>query len=168
MTFKNNKNGLKVLNWWRSACNDWCYNRFEDGKFGDQKYLDDWTDRFESIHELQNIGGGVAPWNVQQYDLQNSNFSIIFYHFHDFKFIEKNKVDLGDYKLKTSVINKVYNPYIKHLDQITSTLKMIDRVNDYNGVLKQKPFNWNRFIRYINRKRKNKYNIFNKNKLMEI
>ena len=67
----------------------------EDGKFGDQRYLDDWLDRFNSVVELQNLGGGVAPWNVQQYDITSKRgpvvckekqsgdeFSLIFYHFH--------------------------------------------------------------------------------------
>lgn len=70
MYFDNSENGQMVLNWWRERCLEWCYNRHEDGKFGDQKYLDDWLTRFKGVHSLQHLGGGLAPWNVQQFDFQ--------------------------------------------------------------------------------------------------
>jgi len=166
MTFKNDINGRKVLEWWRNSCNDWCYARFEDGKFGDQKYLDDWTSRFDGVHELQNLGGGVAPWNVQQYDLLDDEFRLIFYHFHNFKFLENARVELGGYKLKKSVIDKLYKPYIRHLDELTERLKKYDDKNDYNGIVKKGSLDWKDVFRYIRRKIKGSYNIFDKHKLM--
>ena len=166
MTFKNDINGRKVLEWWRNSCNDWCYARFEDGKFGDQKYLDDWTSRFDGVHELQNLGGGVAPWNVQQYDLLDDEFRLIFYHFHNFKFLENARVELGGYKLKKSVIDKLYKPYIRHLDELTERLKKYDDKNDYNGIVKKSSLDWKDVFRYIRRKIKGSYNIFDKHKLM--
>ena len=75
--FRNNQQGRKVLTWWRKACLEWCYNRFEDGRFGDQKYLDDWPERFEGVHVLQHLGGGVAPWNMQQYRFEQQGKEII-------------------------------------------------------------------------------------------
>jgi len=168
MTFKNDINGMKVLEWWRSACNDWCFARFEDGKFGDQKYLDDWMSRFDGVHELQNLGGGVAPWNVQQYDLNDSSFELVFYHFHNFKLLENNKVELGGYKLSNEVIDKLYKPYIKHLDDLTEKLKEFDNKNDYNGIVKKESYHWKDTLRYVKRKINGSYNIFDKNKLMEI
>lgn len=130
MTFKNTQAGMEVLNWWVDACIEWCFNRFEDNKFGDQKYLDDWTTRFDTVHVLKNIGGGVAPWNVQQYefttkekqikgkelDTQDS-FDLVFYHFHDFQYITGNAYRLSSpgYYLHRKVARHIYKPYTKAL-----------------------------------------------------
>ena len=93
--FRNDAHGMKVLQWWRNACIEWCYARSEDGKFGDQKYLDDWTTRFESVHVVKHPGAGIAPWNCQQYSFKKINGTIkakefrtkkivdvVFFHFH--------------------------------------------------------------------------------------
>jgi len=104
MIFKNNQNGLYVLDWWRKACLDWCFGYLDNGRLGDQKYLDDWMTRFKGVHELQHLGGGVAPWNVQQYDFFEKNnkvfghikgakkdWPLVFYHFHGFFLMSPKK-----------------------------------------------------------------------------
>ncbi|WP_040300046.1 hypothetical protein [Arcticibacter svalbardensis] len=142
ITFKNTAEGLTALNWWRNACLEWCYKRFEDGKFGDQKYLDDWTTRFKGVHELANIGAGVAPWNVQQYDLLHKANKIqvldttflkedelIFYHFHDFRYCIKKSFRLTaeQYYLSKAVIKDIYKPYIKALVAAENKIRTINK-----------------------------------------
>lgn len=133
MKFKNNEHGLKILNWWRGRCLEWCYDRFEEGKFGDQKYLDDWMNRFDSVHELQHLGGGVAPWNMTQYKYRsvdnqvilNSNgtdYPLVFFHFHALK-IYDDRYDLGIYDLNDDIVNLIYKPYLEHLEEIDKKLR---------------------------------------------
>lgn len=165
MTFKNDFNGMKVLNWWRDACNAWCYARYEDGKFGDQKYLDDWTTRFEGIHVLQNLGGGVAPWNIQQYDLKDEHFKLVFYHFQNFKFLQNDKIELGHYKLKKIDLEVFYKPYLKNLTQIKQNLEKIGESYDYHGTSKLKN-DWKTPLRNFKRKLNKNYNIYSKNDLL--
>lgn len=167
MTFKNDTNGMRVLNWWRDACNVWCYARFEDGKFGDQKYLDDWTVRFEGVHVLKHLGGGVAPWNIQQYDISDKDFKLIFYHFHNFKFLDYDRVELGGFKLRKSDLNLLYAPYLKHLEAIKKELEKMNETYDYHGASKQKT-DWKTPLRKLKRKLNRNYNIFDKQKLLEI
>jgi len=130
MYFKNDQAGLHALTWWRDRCIEWCYAYLEDGKFGDQKYLDDWQERFPGVHVMQNQGGGLAPWNAQQYFIDDENGRIfltnkqqgtrsplIFYHFHGLKFYTDEKVACCDslYELDKDVKSIIYFPYIRLL-----------------------------------------------------
>lgn len=127
MTFKNNENGLNVLNWWCDRCDEWCYDRMEDGKFGDQKYLDDWMTRFDCCYELQHLGGGVAPWNVQQYEVsegpQVNGIPIVFFHFHGLKWLKLNKFDISQYRICEDVVTCIYRPYIRQIKDSLNYVK---------------------------------------------
>ena len=171
ITFKNDENGLNALNWWRERCIEWCYARFENGKFGDQLYLDDWTERFKGVHVLQNLGGGIASWNVQQYTftLENNHligteiqsrkqFEVIFYHFHYLRFFTNGKVELGRRVLTQNVIDIFYKPYIRELTKLKSQIESIDETINSNGKTEQ-PISWKTPLLFLYRKLKGVYNI---------
>lgn len=140
VTFRNTAAGMKVLDWWRNACLEWCYARFEDGKFGDQKYLDDWTERFEGIHVLEHAGGGVAPWNSKDYSVEReagqvwlhgpdaARVPLVFYHFHDFRYCEGNafRLTAEQYLLHEDVKRLVYGTYLKALAGAEEQVKRTD------------------------------------------
>lgn len=146
VSFKNDANGMKVLNWWKNACFDWCYARCEDGKFGDQKYLDDWVTRFDGVHELKHLGGGVAPWNIQQYKIierynelyciQKSTkfiFKLVFFHFHGFKIFRNGIVSLSPYALTKAQKELIYKSYIARLESAKNEILKIDSSVDPHG-----------------------------------
>ena len=154
MCFRNNVAGLEVLNWWRDRCIEWCYARLEDGKFGDQKYLDDWLQRFPGVHVMQHEGGGVAPWNVQQYIFSEQNghlyitskktgnkSKLIFFHFHGFKFFTDRKVSYCGplYELDTPVKKTIYQPYVAKLMAIEKDLQKEGISFNANGARSQSP-----------------------------
>jgi len=133
MYFKNDMEGINTLRWWRERCLEWCFARLEDGKFGDQKYLDDWPRRFPGVWVLQHPGGGLAPWNIQQYTLEKSNGKLfisdkikagrsplVFFHFHGLKFFSDDKVACSGalYEMDGSVKDILYFPYIRRILEI--------------------------------------------------
>lgn len=128
--FVNNKIGKKVLSWWKERCLEWCYARFEDGKFGDQKYLDNWPSMFEGIHVLEHLGGGAAPWNIQQYRMEAlpsvNSVPVVFYHFHDFVIQTGWTFDYGDLPLSKHAKNYIYKPYIKALKKSLCMIQEIE------------------------------------------
>lgn len=151
--FRNDLHGLKALNWWKDACVEWCYARLEDGKFGDQKYLDDWTERFENVHVINNRGVGVAPWNVQQFDLEsikenprlfikeesNNSIDLIFYHFHNLSFVKKStmvEIAPSKFDLSVNVLDSIYIPYISNLLAIENRLNNSGPIIEYSFVFK--------------------------------
>jgi len=133
MRFVANDRGLEAAHWWRSKCLEWCYDRRENGKFGDQAYLEDWTTRFKGVHVLENQGGGLAPWNISKYQIRISDekwwvewglrqWDPVFFHFHGVRFFEGKVLGLDNYRLGPVVLEKIYRPYLKRLIAITRRL----------------------------------------------
>jgi hypothetical protein len=96
VSFRRDEEGLACLNRWRDQCLEWCYDRLEDGRMGDQKYLDSWPHDFSRTCVLQHPGAGVAPWNYSNYvfkqdasgQIRVGHDPLIFYHFHQFQLID--------------------------------------------------------------------------------
>lgn len=65
--FNQSDNAMEALSWWKERCFEWCYHLYEQERMGDQKYLEKFPVLFKGVHELQHLGGGVAPWNLHQY-----------------------------------------------------------------------------------------------------
>lgn len=175
ITFRNTKNGLKVLNWWRNACLVWCYARNEDGKFGDQMYLDDWTTRFTGIHELEHLGGGVAPWNMQQYSFRKQDtkwigielatgktYDLVFFHFHailSYKMRIVREFYFSGYPLPRATKKYIFLPYASQLKKQYRILKRLDKQVD--GLATQKlKITWWKYAKVIRRRILNKENKY--------
>lgn len=169
MFFKNNDAGLQVLNWWADRCLEWCYGRYEDGKFGDQKYLDDWTTRFKTVHVLNHLGGGVAPWNIQQYSIVKSGerfqlttrhekqtYAIIFFHFHWVKFLAIDKVDLGYYDLNADAL-LLYRLYFERLHKTNYFLEKEFSFKPNQNASKP---GWKDVLINLKRRLRGEYNIY--------
>ncbi len=129
LSFRRDYNALSCLKWWRSKCIEWCYDRLEDDRYADQKYLDQWPDLFEGVKILKHKGINTAPWNIENYKLACRHGRIyvndqplIVYHFQGIRRIFSNIYDvgLGMYKAKlTEHIRKfIYDPYIKLLIKV--------------------------------------------------
>jgi len=124
LSFRRDKYGMSCLEWWRERCLEWCYGRFEMGRYADQKYLDEWPQRFEQVAVLDHKGANLAPYNLANYKLQFIKGKIyvegqplIFYHFHALKQMKKWLFDsnLASYKVfNCGLLRKhIYAPYIR-------------------------------------------------------
>lgn len=123
ITFRKTPGGLKVLNWWQERCLEWCYARHEDGKFGDQKYLDVWPEIFgEDVHICQQPEKTLAPWNVKFYE-KRGGLAPVFYHFHSFRFVSPSRVRLFcSYRIYGEPI-QFYKIYLRELRELIVLLK---------------------------------------------
>ncbi len=178
ITFNNDERGMKALVWWRERCLEWCYARHEDGKFGDQGYLNDWETRFDGVYSLQHLGGGVAAWNVQQYRIylegeklfgmehsSRRDFELIFYHFHYLRFISNGTIELGRRTLTDKVLQLIYLPYVEKLEKIKSRLQIKYPGIDPHGA-QAYTFTWKTIPLRLYRKSKDVYHIYDLNRFL--
>lgn len=97
ISFRRDLDGITCLERWRNQCIEWCFERYEDGKYCDQLYLDEWPKLYAGFYEFIHHGANVASWNVKDYRFSLRGGTVfvdddplIFYHFHGFKKIARN------------------------------------------------------------------------------
>lgn len=108
-----------IIRKWRGQCLEWCYDRIEEGRFGDQKYLDVWPSEFgNSVEILQNQSAAQGPWNAEAYAVGQASF----YHFHGLRLrrIGRRLVPImrGRYLIPPGHFRSLYCQYLDELRSI--------------------------------------------------
>jgi hypothetical protein len=114
---------------YRDRCIEWCFDRVEDGKFADQKYLDTWPQQYNGVVVLSGVPINVSYWNIGSFELTSeggflllNGEKLIAWHFSGLV-----TRDHWDYSLShcadeitscPEVISKVYAPYVYKLRSI--------------------------------------------------
>lgn len=134
VVFRKDKNGLACLKWWRERCLEWCYNRYENGKIGDQKYLDKFPKLFKGVHILKHIGANAMDTNIRQYRLRQESDQffvneslLIFYHFASLKIYKPwpylLPIQLLAYFQEASLKILIYEHYFKEIYRETEKVR---------------------------------------------
>ncbi len=131
LAFRRDERGMACLRWWRARCIEWCHARFEDGKFGDQKYLDDWPERFEGVVISQYAGTGVGPWNLPGHEVGRDRGQtlidgepLVYFHFHGYRRVSDRVVEPTHilYRISRQQIDGLYRPYSEALREASMQL----------------------------------------------
>jgi hypothetical protein len=132
--FRNDIEGRRCLAQWREQCNTWCYDRLEDGKFADQKYLDQWPNDFQGVVISQHPGINVAPWNKSRFTLDCRGHRphvdgqpVVCFHYHGLRFHSHGVVEpqCNDYgmRLDKNWFRLIYRPYLHAIRRAEQLLK---------------------------------------------
>lgn len=132
--FLNRQDAREALDIWINQCLEKCSSKSDNGSFGDQKYLDDWLEKYPFVRETLHLGAGVAPWNVSQYRLvshrgtpgnyrlrtKRGQVNLIFYHFEGITYLDRHKVDVGLYNywgIDDRFVRPLYIDYLQTLER---------------------------------------------------
>ena len=154
VTVRNTPNALNIIKEWRNECIDWCFGHHENGKFGDQKYLDKWPVVHSGVHVSENMGGGVAPWNMERYLFrfehgslyaternQGITFPVVFCHFHFIYTSSKawlHKFSYDTYALDKNCLRLAFIHYCRELKRSFRVLKRLGYSNEVLGITAEK------------------------------
>jgi hypothetical protein len=128
LPFRRDENGLACLRWWRERCLEWCYARVEGDRYADQKYLDQWPERFQNVRILQHKGANLGPWNLASYAIteqegrvQVDEQPLLFFHFSSFQRVAPwlYNTNLSSWHVRpyTVVRRRIVGPYIAALER---------------------------------------------------
>jgi hypothetical protein len=122
MTFVRDR-GEPVRLWWEQRCLEWCHARLENGKFGDQMYLDDWPTRFAAdVHVTQQRSAMQAPWNSTRFAPNDA----VLFHFHGLRLLRGGQILASDrYHINPPTFRTIYQGYFQDLQAALRMLKSV-------------------------------------------
>ncbi|MEK7641485.1 MAG: hypothetical protein AAB365_00660 [Patescibacteria group bacterium] len=139
--FRNDDDGRACLTWWSDKCIEWCYARVEPDRFGDQKYLDFFEEKFKGVYILTHKGSNLAPWCIGNFKdkiyrkngvVMIDDVPLIFFHFSSFKIYflpSPFRVSIAktahNYGKPTFIKRLIYNQYRNELYKAMKTIRMI-------------------------------------------
>lgn len=112
-TFRNTPTGRECLNRWAEQCRERCSEKVG---CGDQLYLNEWPECYGAeCHVIENIGAGLAPWNVGNYRVTEGprvgGLPVVFHHFHEWRMRDDESICRTNYRLRDEDIRFIYDPY---------------------------------------------------------
>lgn len=127
VSFPTTIEGAQCASEWATNCTLLCPSTptHLNGKlvYGDQLYLEEWPAKYgDSLHIINNVGAGVAPWNYENYLISETfpitiNFTpLVFFHFssHQFGFLLARKMG-AVYSAISPIPLGIYRHYEKAL-----------------------------------------------------
>jgi len=125
LTFDRSEAAREVMRWWQERCLEWCFARYEDGKFGDQAYLDQWPELFgDRVQIVRQVENTLAPWNVR-YLAKDVTQDPVMYHFHNLRLLPGRRVRLFKFY---DVGRAGLTIYGRYLDALSQSFSILDRV----------------------------------------
>jgi hypothetical protein len=129
LTYRRCDETMNCLDWWRDRCLEYCHDRLDAGRFADQKYLDEFPQRFPGVRTIEHEGVNLAPWNLDPASLQIEDGvlrvkgrPVVAYHFQGVKPLGGDRFDcaLDDYGIRMSplVREHLYRPYLRRLREL--------------------------------------------------
>lgn len=151
VSVKNNHHGIACVRWWKDKCMDWCSETPQNGRYGDQKYLDFMAFNFQRVCNVIAPGVNIAPWNQSKYRFSEkdgkvfvNDWPLIFYHFSGLRLKSRDEIAIIAV-FGGKLIPEVYRPYLRELqeaaDEIEGIYPQLDcYIEDENSMDKTKVF----------------------------
>jgi hypothetical protein len=127
VTYRRCPEGLQCLDAYKTDCTAWCFDRVENGRFGDQKYLDAWPGRYPSLKIIEHKGFNLANWNIHNYMIRLKNNGVmidddplVFFHFASTQMRPDGSAEVifqhRGGRSKAVLFEHVINPYTQELE----------------------------------------------------
>jgi hypothetical protein len=140
LSFRNDEAGRGCLDDWRRRCLTWCHDRVEEGRYADQKYLDDWPEQLgPALLVLRDPGVNLAPWNWARKDSGPPPWvernAVVLFHFARFRpmagtwWWRSGQLDYGI--MPWALRRRFYAPYVRALQAARDEIAGIRRGFDF-------------------------------------